>query len=175
MHLVAQSCLTLCDPMDSLPDSSVHGDSPGKNTGVGYHALLQGIFPSQGSNPGLPHCRWILYHLSQQRSSRILEWVAYLFSRGLSWLEDPDSHQELYQGLQHCREILYQLSYQGSPIKIINRLKIGKRSTTSLYIVTLLILLICRVYHAKCQDGWITRWNRDCREKYQQPQICRYL
>ena len=84
MCLVAQSCLTLCDPMDSLPDSSVHGDSPGKNTGVGYHALLQGIFPSQGSNPGLPHCRWILYHLSQQRSSRILEWVAYLFSSGSS-------------------------------------------------------------------------------------------
>ena len=40
--LVAQSCLTLCDPMDcSLPDSSVHGDSPGKNTAVGCHALLQ--------------------------------------------------------------------------------------------------------------------------------------
>ena len=125
-------------------------------TGVGYHALLQGIFQTQGSNPSLPHCRWILYHLSQQRSSRILEWVAYLFSRGPSWLEDPDSHQELYQGLLHCRVILYQLSYQGSPINIINRMKIRKRSTTSLYIVTLLILLIRRVYHAKCQDGWIT-------------------
>ena len=62
--LVAQSCLTLCDPMDcSLPGSSVHGDSPGKNTGVGCQALLQGIFPTQGSNPGLPNCRWILYHL----------------------------------------------------------------------------------------------------------------
>ena len=44
--LVAQLCLTLCDPMgSSLPDSSVHGDSPGKNTGVSFHALLQGIFP----------------------------------------------------------------------------------------------------------------------------------
>ena len=41
----------------SQPGSSVHGDSPGKNTGVGCHALLQGIFPTQGSNPGLPHCR----------------------------------------------------------------------------------------------------------------------
>ena len=48
----------------SLIDSSVHGDSPGKNTGVGSHALLQGIFPTQGSNPGLPHCRWSLYCLS---------------------------------------------------------------------------------------------------------------
>ena len=60
-----QSRLTLCDPIDhSLPGSSVHGDSPGKNTGVGCHALLQGIFPIQGSNPGLPHCRQILYYLS---------------------------------------------------------------------------------------------------------------
>ena len=49
--LVAQSRPTLCDPMDcSLPGSSVHGDSPGKNTGVGCHAFLQGIFPTQGSN-----------------------------------------------------------------------------------------------------------------------------
>ena len=46
--LVAQSCLTLCDPMDyRLQGSSIHGDSPGKNTSMGYHALLQGIFPTQ--------------------------------------------------------------------------------------------------------------------------------
>ena len=69
MCLVAQSRLILCDPMDcSLPGSSVHGDSLGKNTGVGCHVLLQGIFPTQGSNPGLPHCRWILYHLSHQEN-----------------------------------------------------------------------------------------------------------
>ena len=49
-----QLCLTPCDPMDcSPPDSSVHGDSPGKNTWVGCHALLQGIFPTQGFNPHL--------------------------------------------------------------------------------------------------------------------------
>ena len=54
----------------SLPGSSVHGDSPGKNTGVGCHALPQGIFPTQGSNPGLPHCRQILYHLSHQESPK---------------------------------------------------------------------------------------------------------
>ena len=67
--LVTQSCPTLCDHMDrSPPGSSVHGDSPGKNTGVGCHTLLQGIFPSQGSNPGLPHCRPILCHRSHQGS-----------------------------------------------------------------------------------------------------------
>ena len=65
MSLVAQWCLTLCDPMDCTPQgSSVYGDSSGKNTGVNCHFLLQGIFPAQGLNPGLPQCRWILYHLS---------------------------------------------------------------------------------------------------------------
>ena len=66
--LITQSCLTLCDTIDCSPQgSSVHGDSSGKNTGVGCHALLlQGTFPTQGSNPGLPHCRRILYCLSQQ-------------------------------------------------------------------------------------------------------------
>ena len=59
--LVAQSRPTLCDPMDcSLPGSFVHGDSPGKNTGVGFHALLQGILQTQGLNKGLLHCRQIL-------------------------------------------------------------------------------------------------------------------
>ena len=62
LRLVVKSCPTLRP--QGLP-----WDSPGKNTGVGCHALLQGIFPTQGSNPGLPHCRWILYHLSHQGSS----------------------------------------------------------------------------------------------------------
>ena len=66
---VTQSCLTLCNPMGcSLPGSFVHGGSPGKNTGVGSHAFLQGIFPTQGSYPGLLHCRQILYLLSHQGS-----------------------------------------------------------------------------------------------------------
>jgi len=66
----------------SLPGSSVHGDFSGKKSGVSGHAFLQGIFSAQGSNPGLLHCRWILYHLSHQGNPRILEWVAYPFSRG---------------------------------------------------------------------------------------------
>ena len=53
-------------------------------TGVVCHALLQGIFPTQRSNPGLLHCGQILYYLSHQGSPRILEWVAYPFSRGSS-------------------------------------------------------------------------------------------
>ena len=66
---IAQLCLTVCNPTDyCLPGSSVHEDSPSENTGVGCHALLQGIFPTQGLNPGLLHCRQILYHLSHQGS-----------------------------------------------------------------------------------------------------------
>ena len=57
----AQSCPILCDPMDcSPPGSSVHGIGHGKNTGVGYHFLLQGTFLTQGSNLCLLHYRWIL-------------------------------------------------------------------------------------------------------------------
>ena len=52
-------------------------NSPGKNTGVGNHSLLQGIFPTQGSNPGLLLCRQILQRLSHQRGPWLLEWAAY--------------------------------------------------------------------------------------------------
>ena len=60
---VTQSSLTLCDPMDY----AVRGIL-GQNTRVGSLLLLQGIFPTQGSNPGLPHCRQILYQLSHKGS-----------------------------------------------------------------------------------------------------------
>ena len=60
-------------------------NSPGKNTGVGSLSLLQGIFPTQISNPGLPHCRRILSQQSHKGKPRRLEWVAYPFSRGSSW------------------------------------------------------------------------------------------
>ena len=61
--------------------------SPGQNTGVGSLSLLQEIFSIQGSNP--PHCRWILYQLSHKGSPRILEWVAYPFSRGIFQSSQP--------------------------------------------------------------------------------------
>ena len=72
---VVQSCPTLCNPMDC---------TPGQNTGVGSLSLLQGIFPTQGSSPGLLHQRRILYQLSHKGSPRILECVAYPFSSGSS-------------------------------------------------------------------------------------------
>ena len=57
---------------------------PGQSTGVGSHSLLQRMFATQDSNSGLPHCGQILYQLSHQGGSRILEWVAYPFSSGSS-------------------------------------------------------------------------------------------
>ena len=84
-------CRTLCQWKWSAGRSVVSDSSqahelyrpwnfPGQNTGVGSCSLLQGVFPTQGSNPGLPYCGWILYQLSHKRSPRILEWVAYPFS-----------------------------------------------------------------------------------------------
>ena len=105
------SRVRLCDPIDcpwnslgqdtspgDLPNPGIKPGSPAlqadslpaepqgkhKNTGVGSLSLFQGIFPTWGSNPDLPHCRRILYQLSHKGSPRILEWVAYPFSRGSS-------------------------------------------------------------------------------------------
>ena len=100
---ITQSCPTLWDPM------YIPWNSPGRNTGVDTLSLLQGVFPTQGSNPGLSHCWWILYQLNHKGSLRILEWVAFPFSSVL-----PDPGIEPGQ-LLHCRQNLYQLSYQGSP------------------------------------------------------------
>ena len=58
--LVAQSCLTFCDPMDPTK-LLCPWDSPGKNTGVGCCSICQAIFPTWGSNSGLLHCRQILW------------------------------------------------------------------------------------------------------------------
>ena len=72
---------------DSLQPHRLYGpwNSPGQNTGMGCLSLHQGIFPTQELNPGLLHCRQILYQLSHKGSPRILEGVAYPFSRVSSW------------------------------------------------------------------------------------------
>ena len=71
--LVMKSCLTFYASVDcSRTGSLCPWDSPGKNTGVGCHFLLQGIFPTQGSNPSVLDCRQILYHLGHQGSPQML-------------------------------------------------------------------------------------------------------
>ena len=99
---VAQSCPTLCDPIESMEFSR-------PDTGVGSLSLLQGIFPIQESNPGLPRCRQSLSQLSNQGSPRILAWVAFPFSRRIFPTQGSNP------GLPSCRQILSQLSHQGSP------------------------------------------------------------
>ena len=103
----SESCSVVTDSL--LP----HGlyslwNSPGQNTGVGSLSLLQGIFPTQRLNPGLPHCRQILYQLSHQGSPRILEWVPCPFSRG-----SPRPGIEL--GSPELQEDSLPTSYEGSP------------------------------------------------------------
>ena len=80
----SESCSVVSD---SLWPPGIYSpwNSPGQNTGMGSLSLLQGFFPSQGSNLGLPHCSQILYQLSHKGSLGILEWVAYLVSSGSSW------------------------------------------------------------------------------------------
>ena len=83
--LVAQLCPVLCNLMGcSPPGSSVHGDSPGKNTGVGCHALLQGNLPNPGIKPRSPTLQVDSLPSRHQGSPRRLEWVSYPFSRGSS-------------------------------------------------------------------------------------------
>ena len=81
------------------------------NSGVGSCSLPQGIFPTQGSNTGLLHCRWILLPAEPPGKPRYTE------ADSLSLLQRNFLTQELNWSLLHCRQILYQLSYQGSPRK----------------------------------------------------------
>ena len=97
--LLTQSCPTISNPRDVPARLLCPWDSPGKNTGVGCHVLLQGIFPTQGSNPGLPHNRQILNRLNHQGRWRILEWVTYSFSKGF-----PDPGIKLEKNLPAIHE-----------------------------------------------------------------------
>ena len=111
--LITRSCPILCDPMDcSPPGPSVHGDSPGKNTGVGRHALLQGIFLYLGIQPRSPALQ-VDSLLSQPPGKSTNTGMD-----SLSLLQRIFLTQELNWGLLHCRWIFYQLSYQGSPCSL---------------------------------------------------------
>ena len=115
VSLIAQSCLTLCDHMNCSPPGSL-------SMGILQARILEWVAMSssrrssqpgkvqryEGSNLGLPHCRWILYCLSHQGSPR-------MGVGSLSLLQGVFLTRESNRGLLHCRQVLYQLSYQGSP------------------------------------------------------------
>ena len=87
---------------------------PGQSTGLGCHFLLQGIFPTQGSNPGLPHSRQMLYHLSHQGSPYFFEPLFGAVGKN-TWVDCHSLLQEIFPtqglnpGLPHCRQMLYRL------------------------------------------------------------------
>ena len=123
----------------ATPWTILSWNSPGQNTGVGSLSLLQRIYPTQGCNSGLLHCRLSLYQLSHKGSPRILEWVAYPFSMGSSWPRNRTGD------CLHCRRILYQLSYQGSLINFcksinccINRHQLGLETKPFLSLCTVI-------------------------------------
>ena len=134
------SCSVMSDslqPQDCSPSgSSVHGDSPGKNTAVGYHALFQEIFPTEGSNPGLPHCRQILYHLIHQGSpweDIKKRWQEYTKELWKQRSNDQDNHDDVFTHLesdiQQCEVKWSRLTMskasggEGIPAELFNVLK----------------------------------------------------
>ena len=84
----AQSCPTLCDLMILAFQAPLSMEFSRQEYWSGKLFPSPGIFPTQRSNPGLPHCGWILYFLNNQGNPRKLEWVAYLFCRGSYWPRD---------------------------------------------------------------------------------------
>ena len=141
---VTQSSPTLCDPMNcSLPGSSVHGI---------LQARIQGIFPSQGLNPGLPHCRQILYHLSHQGSPRILQWVAYPFSRGSSWPRNGMGVSCITGGF------FTSCSIRGAHSKTLHHIKVQIENSwkQSCSIKIGIPLLSFSSSHSGCASPWIT-------------------
>ena len=92
-------------------------DSPGKNTGVGCQFLLQGIFPTQGLNPGFPHCRQILYQLSH-RGSPIALCILYIFCFSLWFIFSPKSQFSFLLSFSICSVMS---DFQSSPLFISPR------------------------------------------------------
>ena len=124
-------------------------DSPGQNTGVGSCSPLQGIFPTQGLNPGFLHCRWILYQLSHKGSPKNTG------VGSLSLLQQIFPAQELNQGLLNCRWILYQLSYQGSPYT--EKTLIQKDACTCMFVAAL--FTIAKMLKQP-KSPWTDKWGK---------------
>ena len=119
--LVPQSCLTLLWPHGLQPTRLFcPWDFPGKDTGVGCHFLLQGIFPTQGSNPGLLHWRQIPYRLSYKIQNKYKKILLYelLYNikegRGCQSFSHVQFFVTPWTTRLTCRQILYRVSHQGN-------------------------------------------------------------
>ena len=110
MGKVAQLCLTLCNPMDFM-------EFLGQNTGMCSLSLLQGIFPTQRSNRGLPHCKWIFLPAEPEGKPEITR------VGSLSLLQQIFLTQKSNWGLLHCRRILYQLSHRDPRQMVVKKIR----------------------------------------------------
>ena len=91
----SESCSVVSDPLGPHRLYSPW-NSPGQNTAVGSLSLLQGIFPTQGWNPGLPHCRWILYQLSHEGSPRIIKFHHIWYFANFSHIKTRNFIHDVY-------------------------------------------------------------------------------
>ena len=106
---IIQLCPTLCNSTDY----TVRGILQARLLEWVAFPFLEEIFPTQGLNPGLLHCKWILYQMSYKGSPKNAG------VGSLSLLQQIFLTQVLNQGLLHCRQILYQLRYEGSPSPLV--------------------------------------------------------
>ena len=130
---VAQSCLTLCDPIDISPWNSL-----GQNTGVGSLSLLQGIFPTQSSNPGLTQCRRILYQLSHKRAiffhnSGGWKFKIKVLAKLISGMTSLLGLQTLFTLLAHGLFSVCAPGVHSAFYKDINVIRLGPHSLTSFH------------------------------------------
>ena len=133
---VSLSPVRLCDPKDhSLLNSSVPGDTPGKNTRVNCHALLQGNLPNPGTEPRSPTLQ------TDSLPSEPPEMRKNIGVGSLSFLQGNLPDPGIKPGSPPCRRILYQLSYQGGLLQLFN---INK------YFIILLLLLHWVFFAAHC-------------------------
>ena len=139
--LCAQLCLTLCDPMNcSLPGSSVYGDSPGRNTGVGCHFCLQGIFQTQRSNFCLLHCRQILYcwatreaRFSARTQNKKTYWGTIRRGAYKRWINYCCSVRYLQQclGKKMSIDLLYSIIFRWKLVKIFSPMSLNNCSKST--------------------------------------------
>ena len=144
-----------CNPMDC----TVHGIL--QNTGVGSHSLLQGIFPTQGSNPGLPHCRWILYHLSHQGSPYIYRCV-YIYIYTHTYIIYTHTHNLSF--FKHLRKSSRLWSFIPKYLSIYF-LRIGHNYTIVIKVRKLMLILTAElkdielIWSAnKCKTDEVKHW-----------------
>ena len=96
MKVSTQSCPTLCDPVTVACQAPLSMEFSRQKYWLGSHSLLQGIFLTQGSHPGLLHCKEILYHLSHQGRPKYFQADILMLCSYLLWIQHPKCFWELF-------------------------------------------------------------------------------